>query len=188
MACCDVRCDAVSVSAALLEPAVTSAFTSFKMSLSILFRDEDAASDPVLAAIVRSTEAAQLSSSWLMFHNRACMVDAVDCTQRRGGGNALIQALTSRIVSPYFGEPSLKLLVKLFSKYESANFFFVNDLTVLIDIIVRQLNDLPAGHVVREACPRYSNALYDLSCGCSLRSAATNTVFDSAVQRSDELH
>jgi len=56
-------------------------------------------------------------------------------------------------------EPCLKLLKDLFSKQETADFFFLNDLHVLVDIIIRETNNVPENSKIRV---EYLEVLYGL--------------------------
>jgi len=55
--------------------------------------------------------------------------------------------------------PCLKFLKDLFSARSTSDFFFINDLQVLLDVIIRAVNDLPPGDELR---PKYLQALYAL--------------------------
>lgn len=54
----------------------------------------------------------------------------------------------------------LKILVDLFSIQETSNLFYMNDIKVLIDILVRQLSDLSAGDPVRSVFFSLNKLIY----------------------------
>lgn len=86
----------------------------------------------VIKVLIEKKESTELGNNMVMILNR---------------GEQLFQ-LTLASEDSFIIKPALRLLNGMFKQTFSSDFFFVNDLNVLIDVIIRGVNNLAPGDLV----------------------------------------
>ena len=67
-------------------------------------------------------------------------------------------------LEPNYVEPLLKLFNDLFANSQTANYFYTNDLKVIIDILILETTNLPEKEILRG---KYLETLFQLLMNCT---------------------